>query len=83
MIKTFKTFKTVGELKQFLELLPEDMAIVHYKSDMEKSGWFEGITPGVAPMSKEVHQTWDRFDHTDYSYECYGYDSNGEEVVIL
>ena len=78
-----KTFKTIGELKQFLELLPEDMIVVHYKSDMEKSGWFEGITPWVTNMSKEVHQTWDCFDHTDYSYECYGHDSNGEEVVIL
>ena len=78
-----KTFKTVGELKQFLELLPEDMIVVHYKSDMEKSGWFEGITPWVTNMSKEVSQTWDYFNHTDYSYECYGHDSNGKEVVVL
>ena len=40
-----KTFKTVGELKQFLELLPKDMAVVHYKTDIEKFGWFEGVTP--------------------------------------
>lgn len=78
-----KTFKTVGELKQFLELLPEDMTVVHYKSDMEKSGWFEGITPWVINMSKEVHQTRDYFDHTYHSYECYSTDSNGEEVVVL
>ena len=78
-----KTFKTVGELKQFLELLPEDMIVVHYKSDMEKSGWFEGMTPWVTNMSKEVSQAWDCFDHTDYSYECYGCDSNGEKVVVL
>lgn len=78
-----KTFKTVGELKQFLELLPEDMILVHYHSDIEKSGWFEGIAPWVTNMSKEVHQTWDRFDYTDYSYECYDYSSNGEEVVIF
>ena len=52
-----KTFKTVGELKQFLELLPEDMTVVHYKSDMEKSGWFEGVTPCIMNMSKEIHQT--------------------------
>ena len=50
-----KTFKTAGELKQFLELLPEDMIVVHYKSDMEKSGWFEGVTPWITNMSKEVH----------------------------
>ena len=64
----FQTFKTVGELKEFLEHLPEDMTIVHYQRDMEKSGWFEGVTLQVTNMSKEVHQTWDRFDYTDYSY---------------
>jgi hypothetical protein len=78
-----QTFKTVGALKEFLEHLPDDMVVVHYKSDMEKSGWFEGITPMVRPMSKETHQTWDRFDYTSYTYECYGHDSNGKEVVIL
>ena len=46
-----KTCKTVGELKRFLELLPEDMTVVYYKSDMEKSGWFEGISPWVTNMS--------------------------------
>ena len=78
-----KTFKTIGELKQFLELLPEDMTVVHYKTDIEKFGWFEGVTPQIMNMSKEVHQTWDRFNYTKYSYECYGRDSNGEEVVVL
>lgn len=37
----------------------------------------------VINMSKEVRQTWDYFDHTDYSYECYSPDSNGKEVVVL
>lgn len=78
-----KTFKTVGELKQFLELLPEDMTVVYYKNDLEKCGWFEGITPWVTNMSKEVRETWDYFDHTYYSYECYRCDSNGKEVVVL
>lgn len=78
-----KTFKTVGELKQFLELLPEDMTVVYYKNDLEKCGWFEGITLWVTNMSKEVRQAWDYFDHTDYSYECYRCDSNGEKVVVL
>ena len=78
-----KTFKTIGELKQFLGLLPEDMTVVHYKSDMEKSGWSEGVIPYIMNMSKEVHQTWDRFNYTKYSYECYGRNSNGEEVIVL
>ena len=78
-----KTFKTVGELKQFLDLLPEDMTVVYYKSDIEKFGWFEGVTPWVTNMSKEVRQTWDYFDHTYYFYECYRCDSNGKEVVVL
>ena len=78
-----KTFKTVGELKQVLKLLPEDMTAVHYKINMEKSGWSEGVILYIMNMSKEIHQTWDCFDHTEYSYECYGHDSNGQEVVVL
>lgn len=78
-----QTFKTVGELKEFLEHLPDDMVLVHYNRDMEKSGWFEGVTPRVTNMSKKIHQTWDHFDYTDYSYECYEHDSNGKEVVVL
>lgn len=49
-----QTFKTVGELKEFLEHLPDDMVVVHYKSDMEKSGWFEGVTPWVTPMKRKL-----------------------------
>lgn len=75
--------KTVGELKKFLEAFPDDKPILHYRSDMETSGWFEGIHPVEYPMVKTVRQTWDRFDHTDYSYECYEYNQNGEKMLVL
>ena len=78
-----QTFKTVGELKEFLEHLPNDMVVVHYKSDMEKSGWFEGVTPWVALMKKKTHETWDRFDGSYYSYESYEPASGGKEMVIF
>lgn len=63
--------KTVGELKEFIKNLPDDMLLVSYQSNMEMSGYRNWLFCDVAKMNKEERQTWDRFDGTDYSYEVF------------
>jgi hypothetical protein len=64
-----KFMKTVGELKEFIKDLPDDMLLVQYHRDMETSGYRNNLYCDVTNMKTEVKHTWDRFDGTNYSYE--------------
>jgi len=75
--------KTVGELKNFLADLPNDMPIAHYSSNMEKSGYFENLWPLIHPMVKVKRTAYDAFDYDPYDYECYEYNKNGQEVLLF
>lgn len=61
--------KTVGELKEFIKDLPDDMLLANYESNMETSGYKNKLFCDVVNMKKETKHSWDRFDGTDYSYE--------------
>ena len=61
--------KTVGELKDFIKNLPDDMPLVKYESDMEASGYRNDVYCSVDNMKEETKETWDRFDYTSYSYQ--------------
>lgn len=61
--------KTVGELKEFIKNLPDDMPLVNYKKDMETSGYRNNVYCRVDNMVEETRETWDRFDYTSYSYQ--------------
>ena len=61
--------KTVGELKEFIKDLPDDMLLTSYRSNMEKSGYENDLYCHVDTMKKETRETWDRFDGTYYTYE--------------
>lgn len=69
--------KTVGELKKFIKDLPDDMLLVKYERDMEKSGYRNSFYCDVTTMKKEVKNTWDRFDGTNYSYEVFETSKDG------
>jgi hypothetical protein len=75
--------KNVGELKEYLKTLPDDLPIVKYRSNMEKSGYFEGVHAVTATMSKETHDTYDAFDYTPYTYESYALDQHGEIQTLI
>ena len=47
-------FNTVGELKQFIKDLPDDMPLVSYKSTMEYSGYMQRVHVDVMPMKMQV-----------------------------
>ena len=72
--------KTVGELKEYLKNFPDDMLIVKYDKDMERSGYFNDVFFGTDNMEKVTRKTWDRFDHTEYTYETY-FESSKENSI--
>lgn len=61
--------KTVGELKAFIENLSDDMPLVSYQSDIEKSGYQNGLFCKVVSMQKETRGTYDYFDGCYYTYD--------------
>lgn len=75
--------KTVKELRDYLANLPDDMIIVHFIEDMERSGYVPNVYPRVANMSPTKEQTYDLFDGTAYDYTHYIYDKKGTPVLAL
>lgn len=71
---------TVGELKERLKNIPDDLEIISYQDTMEKHGIMKiyGIIGKVKKYRKERKETWDRFDGESYSYEVYVEDENGD-----
>ena len=61
--------RTVGELKEFIKNLPDDMPLVTHQSAMEKIGYQNNVFCNVVNMKKETRETWDRFDKIAYTYE--------------
>ena len=61
--------KTVGELKEFIKDLPDDLLLVTFKSDMETSGYRNDIDCMFANMEVETRHAFDSFDGTYFSYE--------------
>ena len=74
---------TVGELKEKLKDVPDDLLIVSFEQDMETCG----IRPAypscrVMKCKKKTKHSYDRFDGTDYSYTVYEEDARGDERVF-
>lgn len=75
---------TVGELKKVLANVADDVKIVSYQENMETCGYQHGASINLDKRSPIEKQTYDRFDHTDYTYEVYEKDNeNGEAVVSI
>lgn len=74
---------TVGELKNILKDIPDDLEIVTFESDMEKCGIMKAyISPRVETYRKEIKTTWDRFDGGSYIYEVFEKDENGDVKAL-
>lgn len=76
-------FSTVGELKQFIKNLPDDMPLVSYKSTMEYSGYMQRVHVDVMPMKLEVATATDAFDGITYRYEKFIHHPEGEKVLTI
>ena len=75
--------KTVGELKEFIKDLPDDMLLANYESNMEINGYRNRLSCDVVNMKTETKHSWDRFDGTDYSYEVLERAEDGVPCLII
>ena len=75
--------KTVGELKKLLADMPDDTPIVAYQSNMEKSGYMQGMWADKKKMAKSVKHTIDAFDYTPYSYEVFEESKIGTDTLCI
>lgn len=64
-------FMNVGQLKEYLSTISDDTPIVVYRSDIEKSGYMEGLWVECTSMKKQTETTVDAFDYSPYEYEVY------------
>lgn len=79
----YKTIKTVGELREILQNLPNDMLLLSYQSDMEKSGYVNRVFIDALNMAIKEKKTYDAFDYTPYSYKVYEPSAQGEECIVF
>lgn len=74
---------TVGELKEKLKDVPDDLLVVEYHSDMEKHGIMQAFPACEIMQVKECKvKTYDRFDYIDYTYTVYERDAKGDKEVF-
>lgn len=73
----------VKELIEKLKQFDENMEIVAYESDMERSGIQPvNVYPRVIKVKEVTKSTWDRFDGTDYTYTTYAQSGTGDKEVL-
>ena len=74
---------TVGELKEKLKDVPDDLLVVEFHNNMEKQGIMKAFPSCEIMRVKErkIH-TYDRFDYTDYTYTVYERDNKGDKEVF-
>lgn len=74
---------TVGELRERLKNVDDNMLIVSYREDMEERGILEAHPyAGVIKVKEVEKSTWDRFDGIDYTYTAYERDKHGNKEVF-
>ena len=74
----------VGDLKKLLANVDDDLVIVGLQNGMEQSGLLPVSKYDMKTLSGEMvkRQTWDRFDHTDYTYEVFEEKKDGKIKVF-
>ena len=72
----------VKDLKEKLAELPDDLELVSYQHGMEQSGILPlRLYPKVIKVKTEKCAARDAFDGTDYTYERFTKDPNGDRDV--
>lgn len=70
-------FEKVGQLKEYLKTIPDDVLLVKNVQTMEMHGVMCGISNSIINMSKKTKSTYDAFDGTPFKYDVYEEDENG------
>lgn len=77
-------FRTVKELKEILDTLPEDSVIISKSDNFELRGdRVQGACIKTCKVRKETKSFRDAFDNSYYNKEVYVSDDNGEQVVEI
>ena len=75
---------TVGELKDFIKNLDDDMPLVKRSDNFELRGAIDvGIYPRVEKFKSEIREFMDGFDYETYYHEVYIRDENGTECLQI
>ena len=78
-----RIIKTVGELKEIIRDLPDDMLVINYVSDMEGSGYENKNYCRIRKMEKQTEQRYDAFDYTSYTKEVYKETDEGADCLVI
>lgn len=75
---------TVGELKDFIKNLDDNMPLVKQSDNFELHGAIDiGICPQVEKFRTETRKFMDSFDYKTYNHEIYINDENGIECFQI
>lgn len=75
---------TVGELKEFIKNLDDNMPLVKRSDNFELRGAIDvGIYPRVGNFKTEIKEFIDDFDYAIYCHEVYVRDKEGIECLLI
>lgn len=74
----------VKELKELLANVDDDLEIVGYQNGMEQTGLLPVSPYSMKVLNGEIvkKSTYDAFDYTDYTYEVFQENKNGNMRVF-
>lgn len=74
---------TIGELKEFIKDLSNDVPIVIYRSNLERSGFEKGVYVNIEKRTESKECAFDNFDGTAYKHTTYIINDSGEDCIVL
>lgn len=76
--------KTVGELKEFIKKLDDNMPLVKRSNNFELRGEIDlGVSLSVEKFKIECKEFMDGFDYEIYHHNVYVHDNNGQECLQI
>lgn len=74
----------VKELKELLANVDDELEVVGYEEGMEQTGLLPVGKWGMKVITGKTvkKETWDRFDGTDYTYEVFEENKDGDTKVF-
>lgn len=81
-VKELQLVHTVGELKKYLEKLPDDMKLLTLSEYRDKVVFTDEVVAQVEKFKVEKKKDYDSLGF-DFIYDEYRVDESGEEYLIL
>ena len=81
-LRDLQLIRTVGELKKYLEKLPDDMKLLTLSEYRDKVVFTDEVVAQVEKFKVEKKKDYDSLGF-DFVYDKYILDESGEEYLIL